>query len=447
VTAQVLGLSEWSSWTALPGSLTRDDQRLVDALEAGGETSARLDVRERFGRVEVRTRSWVGRVRIANTEIIIRPKLAGLEPGLIQMLEVVGGLQRLSRLPSERTLAIGASGGLFDLLAILLADEIARLIREGLNLGYDAREEDLRVLRGRLSIKDQALRHFGKVERLACRFDELDNRTPENELLLLALAAAARVSLAPETRSLVRRVLTELTDQLGPDAEPRPEALLRRLVPPWEPDSNRQLSRYRNAVELAWLILEHQLVERPLTEGAVRSFAFLMDMNVLFERYLTHWLGSKLRAHGLRVSAQASHLALRDLASGHTLGAIRPDILVSRNGSRPIAVDAKYKRYAGRDELARPHPPMSDLTQALLYAQVYGGPVSPRRTLLVFPVETANPERRSLELRDSAGPGDRCMVQVMPFPLARALESQPDLRLDDLVRTASQPLLLATSTS
>jgi 5-methylcytosine-specific restriction enzyme subunit McrC len=194
-------LAEWSAWTALPGSLTPEDMRLVDALDAGGDAGARLDVRERRGQVEVRSRSWVGRVRLAGTDVVIRPKLAGLEPGLIRMLEEVGGLQRLSRLAVHRTLSIGKSGGLFDLLVVLLAEEAARLIREGLSVGYDEREEDLRVLRGRLSVRTQALRHFGQADPPACRFDELDNRTPKNELLLLALTTAAPICLARDRSS------------------------------------------------------------------------------------------------------------------------------------------------------------------------------------------------------------------------------------------------------
>ncbi len=86
---------------------------------------------------------------------------------------------------------------------------------------------------------------------------------------------------------------------------------------------------------------------------------------------------------------------------------------------------------------------MSDLTQALLYAQVYGGPIAPRRTLLVFPTETATVTPRSLELRDIAGPGKRCVVDVMPFPLARAIDEKPDRHLDQLIKAASQPFLSA----
>jgi len=383
----------------------------------------------------------VGRVRLAGSDIIIRPKLAGLELGLIQMLEAVGGLERLSRLPVDRTLSIGATGGLFDLLSVLLAEETVRLIREGLSVGYDEREEDLGVLRGRLLVREQALRHFGRADRLACRFDELDHRTPENELLVLALATAVRLCLARETRALLQRVLWEVQDHLDWEAKPRSLPVLRRLVSPGEVGANRRLARYRNAIELAWLILEHQFVDRPLTEGATRSFAFLMDMNVLFERYLTAWLATELRPRGLRVHAQTSRLALRDLATRRSVGAIRPDVLVSSAGKRSLPIDAKYKRYAGADELARPRPPMSDLTQALLYAQVYGGPVAPRRTLLVFPTETTHPVSRSFELRDATASGNPCIVDVLPFPLLQALNGKANPRLDQLVRSAAEPFM------
>jgi hypothetical protein len=84
---------------------------------------------------------------------------------------------------------------------------------------------------------------------------------------------------------------------------------------------------------------------------------------------------------------------------------------------------------------------MSDLMQALLYAQVYGGPVQPRRTVLVFPTETAVPTSRSLELRDASPAGQRCVVDVLPFPLRDALAGTADRRLDELVAAATEPFL------
>jgi len=236
-------------------------------------------------------------------------------------------------------------------------------------------------------------------------------------------------------------VFTELSDHLESERHPRSRETLRRIVPPGAGDDNRHLFRYRNSIELAWLILEHQLVDRPLTEGDVTSFAFLMDMNVIFERYLTEWLRSRLRARGLRVDAQTSRLALRDVATRRPIGAIRPDILISTAGARPLPIDAKYKRYAGPNEDRRPRPLMSDLTQALLYAQVYGGPIVPRRTLLVFPTETSVPVSRSLELRDESVTGKRCTVDVRPFPLLRALREEPDPLLDQLVQCAIEPFV------
>lgn len=392
-------------------------------------------MRERQGRVQVRSTSWVGRVRLGGADVIVRPKLAGLEPGLVRMLEAVGGLGRLSRLPVQRTLSIGATGGLFDLLAVLLAEEVVRLAREGLNVGYDVREEDLAVVRGTIAIRDQALRHFGRAAPLACRFEELDQQTPENELLLTALAAAADLCRSPEARSLARRVFSELEEQVGVRERPRSTSVLREIVPPGTSEARRDLHRYRNAIELAWLLLEHQVVDRPLALGPARSFAFLMDMNVLFERYLTRWLAARLRPHGLRVRAQSSRLALRDVATRRPVGNIKPDVLVSAQGDRALAIDAKYKRYAGSTERHVVHAPMSDLTQALLYAQVYGGLLTPRRTLLVFPTETSTVSPRSLELRDSAGTSERIRVDIIPFPLSRALEGGPEPMLDQFERS------------
>ena len=49
------------------------------------------------------------------------------------------------------------------------------------------------MLRGRLMMREQYLRRFGRIDVLECRFDDYDADIPENQLL----AAALGVALAP----------------------------------------------------------------------------------------------------------------------------------------------------------------------------------------------------------------------------------------------------------
>ncbi|CAM5254743.1 hypothetical protein SALBM217S_08812 [Streptomyces griseoloalbus] len=90
---------------------------------------------------------------------------------------------------------------------------------------------------------------------------------------------------------------------------------------------------------------------------------FLIDMNQLFEDFVTVALSEALKEHGLTARLQDTHHL--DTAG---LVRIRPDLVVrTRDGRTPVAVvDAKYKVEKGDGRLN------ADLYQALAYATVLG---------------------------------------------------------------------------
>ena len=191
------------------------DHELIEALTAGGDASARLDMRERAERVSNRSRSWVGTARIGGVDIHVTPKVIDLEDGFVRLLETVGGYSSLPPSAGQRRIAAARHGGLLDLIVVLLTEEAARLLNEGLNLGYRELEDSLPALRGRMLLDRQALRRFGRVDRLECRFEELDHTMPENLLLTEALAVATRLARDEDVRRRARRIANEFIEACG----------------------------------------------------------------------------------------------------------------------------------------------------------------------------------------------------------------------------------------
>jgi 5-methylcytosine-specific restriction enzyme subunit McrC len=75
---------------------------------------------------------------------------------------------------------------------------------------YVEREDDLRALRGRLDITRQFTVHAARPDRLACRFDSLENDTP-----LMRVMKACVVMLSRHARGLeTQRLLAELRHAL-----------------------------------------------------------------------------------------------------------------------------------------------------------------------------------------------------------------------------------------
>lgn len=92
-----------------------------------------------------------------------------------------------------------------DLLALLLAEAPTQIGKRGILQNYVTHEEALPRMHGRLLPYEQAVRHFGQVQVLECRFDDLKTDIPENQLLAAGLAVARRVVRDPQRRRQVAR--------------------------------------------------------------------------------------------------------------------------------------------------------------------------------------------------------------------------------------------------
>lgn len=351
-------LTEWERGRYIPDvSLNPRETDLAIALGDGD----RLIIEAIAGGIRVSATSWIGVVRLRDVELRVEPKYAGGDLGVLRMLDYASGLPALHTYDAVRTLHTEGRS-LVDLLGWLLAERTSRVVRAGLLADYVDREEDLRVIRGRLRILDQVRHHHGRIDVLECAYSEHETDILENRILAGALAAAARVCTDEEVLSRVRRLrplLEEAADARGLD----PESARQEL------DYNRRNEHYRGAHEIAWLFLSRSGVDDVFAGGRTDSYAFLLDMNQLFEDFVTRLLRDALEPAGTRVLAQRrDRTIVENELTNRPYSAIIPDILLDDRGSYGrvrLPVDAKYKLYDQR----RVDP--SDVYQAFFYAYAY----------------------------------------------------------------------------
>jgi len=312
--------------------------------------------------VRVTSRSWIGVVRFEAFEIRIVPKVAGGNLGVLHMLEYASGFRALSRLESERTLRVGRGGRLVDLLGLLLAEASARLVRDGLLSDYVTREDTLTTMRGRLRMDHQVRRRFGMVDQLECTFDELETDIVENRLLAAGLAVARRVCADETVRQRVNRqhmIVSEVCDASAFDA----------ATTEMELSYHRRNEHYRSAHNLAWLFVRTLAVSDLYVPGSGGSFAFLLDMNLLFEQFATRLLTDASAGTGVSVRPQyRDRTLIVEEPLMRRYAAIIPDMLLESLdafGRRRIPIDAKYKLY---DE-GKLDP--ADVYQTFFYAYAY----------------------------------------------------------------------------
>jgi 5-methylcytosine-specific restriction enzyme subunit McrC len=383
----VCTLSEWQTATLPDLALSAADRKLVAELTGG--QGGRLDIDELRQGIRVRARSWVGVVRFQNFEVRITPKLAGGNARLVDMLRLTSGLDALRRNRSRRYLQVEQSIHLFDLIALLFAEACERIVQGGLLHDYVERESDLPVLRGRLLVGEQVRWHYGRVDRLACRYDDHLTDIVDNQIVAAALSLCRSRVSHPAVRLHVHRLHTLFTAACSEEKVTDLKGA-RAAV-----HYHRFNEHYREAHELAWLLFDGMGVDDLLQSGPTQSFAFLLDMNRLYERFIARFVAFALQNSDYRIQAQRQDRSIIwDMMRNKPYTSIVPDLLIKTSDGRRLAVDSKYKLYDER-QLST-----ADIYQSFLYAYAYNdaGNRQPA-AVLIYPASEQHSRPTYLQIR------------------------------------------------
>lgn len=272
------------------------------------------------GTFRVTATQYVGVLVTPELQIVIRPKVR-LE-NLFAMLGVGLPPQAWQR----EQFAFETSRDLLAALSQFFARALHEATARGLIRAYRREDERLVAMRGRIDIADQ-IRRPALQSTIACTFDEYTADVMENRLLKAAARRLLRVPGVPhDARRMLQRSLVQF-DEVA-DSEPRPDTIDRVRF-------NRLNAHYEPSLRLASLVLRNlSLIDRV---GKNDASAFLLDMNHLFQRFVTDRLTRALRGR-LAVHAEPTEY----LGAGRKV-AMQPDLTFRRAGVDVFVADTKYK--------------------------------------------------------------------------------------------------------
>ncbi len=286
--------------------------------------------------------STVGAVEIGDLSVLIEPKI-----GIPQVLSLACyAIGKVKFQPED--FDYRDEYALPDALAIALTSHARRAFARGLLHGYRTEEEALYTVRGRIRFDEQLRRRFGVPLPVEVRYDEFTDDVLANQLVKAAAYRLGRMRLrAPEARRNLGWLAAMLEGVSLVDFPPKDVPSIRY---------DRLNEHYRGVVELSRLILRHGEFETG--RGAVRASGFLMDMNVVFQEFVTVALRD-----ALGVSPYAFlEKRIPDLDDAGRIH-LRPDLTWWEGSSCVFVGDAKYKNVAGERRV-----PNADLYQLLAYA-------------------------------------------------------------------------------
>ena len=332
--------------------LSTDERSALQRLNAG-KVKLSLDIQQVIDRDEcyrLTPGSTVGAVEAGNLSLLIRPKI---KIGQLLSLalyvydkDIVGFLQQFEFKENE---------ALPDILARALIMAARQAFARGLLHGYLRKEEALYTVRGRIRFDAQLRRRFGIPLPVEVRYNEFTEDIPANRLVKAAAyrlggmrlsSTQARSGLAWVAGMLDKVSLVEFPVNAVPEA-------------PFD----RLNEHYRGVVTLSRLILRHSAFEAQ--RGEVRASGFLMDMNQVFQEFVTvalrEALGASERTFGEKWIGY--------LDDGKQIR-LRPDLTWWEGNRCRFVGDVKYKKLEGRkhEEKEEPgKPPNDDMYQLLAY--------------------------------------------------------------------------------
>ena len=287
----------------------------------------------------------VGAIEVGGLSVSIRPKL---DVGRVLFLAsyAIGAFE----LRQAERFSFPVDDTLVEGLARVFAASARRAFSRGLVHGYRTEEEALHTVRGRIRFTDQMRRRFGLPMPVEVRYDDFTEDVRSNRLVRAAGERLGRMRIrSPSSRAdlawidgtLENVTLVEYPRHAVPDVV-----------------FDRLNDHYREVVALARLILRHATIETG--RGAVRAPGFLMDMNRVFQEFVTRALRESL---GLSDRAFRSDCGVRGVSLDEARRVqLRPDLSWWDGPTCRFVGDAKYKRVHDG------HVPNADLYQLLAYA-------------------------------------------------------------------------------
>ncbi len=362
----------------------------VDLLLAEHRPHIEVVPTHQRGRYRLTPTGHVGIIVLPTRRLVIRPKIP-----LVNFFHLIDPTNPPPVIDDRTETVIDTEA--LDFLAGRLAALLAERAAAGLHRGYTERAERGAFLHGRLDVAAQVRDGATRKDALNCRFEDFSADVPCNRVPKTVAELVLRSPLASErARSTVRQALGGFDAvqavALGPDSFAQSE-----------PDQLTEA--YRPLLDLCRLLADG--LTPGGREGTSVCPAFLLDMERIFEGYVTRGIGEAFAAKGrYRVEVQPRYVANRPVA-GQADIQMRPDVVLLRDGRVEVVIDAKWKDLAGAPLVT------DDVYQVLAYCTALGV----GRGVLVYPGRrdrawdyemTGTPIRLTVRTLRVVGERDRC---------------------------------------
>lgn len=375
----------WMNCHSLPSKSFNDLKTFIEEFNADGDTPdalefMRISYKRDYGDV-ITVKNYVGLIQLKDgTQIEILPKISYEEDEdnaiskrvFLKMLRSLkdfsGKAFNSANLNTDRM-------NLYEIFISMYLEEVRYLIKKGMKSFYERKEDNLRVYKGKIKIKEQTSINAIHKERFYVEYDEYTANRPENRLIKSALLKLQKVSNYIENITEIRNLLNnfEFIDISSNYDKDFSQVVISR--------ENREYETLMNWSKVF-------LYDRSFTtfSGSTIAKAIMFPMEKIFESYVASEIKKVTRDEYWEVSTQDRGLFLFDSPEKFSL---RPDIVIRKNKTDLIVLDTKWKILID-NERRNYGISQADMYQMYAYAKKYEA----EKVIVIYPM---NPEMERYE--------------------------------------------------
>lgn len=301
-----------------------------------------LNILELKDGLKITSNSYVGKIKIGDLQIDIRPKIEGMP--FYKLLKYTYGLRNLNIF--DEAIHDIDSFSFYDLLVYQLYAEVEDLVYRGLNKKYKKAEENLQNPRGRINIKEIFKKSNISNVTLPCIYFERSEDNDFNQVLLSGLYLALELTEDLNLKIQLHKLCKSMEERVN-----RIE-LNRRVLINTLKSVDRLIEHYRPSLELINILFESQGIQFEDGRSCKKLNGFFFDMNIFFQSLL-----SKLMKENIDGYTVKDEYTLHELFA-YTPGfnpqrryspKPRPDFAVIDGNKVICLLDAKYRDLWGKN--------------------------------------------------------------------------------------------------
>lgn len=202
---------------------------------------------------------------------------------------------------------------ILEVFVQMFASNLLAELKKGMYKEYITMQDNLPVLKGKYLINENLKHNFTK-NKIYCEYDEF---SPDNAMNQFFYYAVKHLQKFVKDKKLLKQC-----ELIFDEVEYKQIDINKLDIVHF----NRLNSRYKTSFEIAILLLKQSI---PLFSQDKKSFAFLFDMNALFERFIARIVKEKYDD----VDVAKTYISFGGLN-------LKPDIIVK---SKNLIIDCKYK--------------------------------------------------------------------------------------------------------